>query len=90
MNMDLDPRDRADPEVKAEDESGDTRMADDKPTYRSWKKKYRKMRIVFDQKMHEGEELHKLEAKALATARRLAIQKEEVGPLSISISRGGL
>ena len=53
-------------------------MADDKHTYRSWKKKYRKMRLVFDQKMHEGEELHKLEQRALATARRLAIQKEQV------------
>jgi hypothetical protein len=74
--MDSDERHRPDRDVKAEDESGDTRMADDKPTYRSWKKKYRKMRIVFDQKMHEGEELHKLEQKALETARRLAISKE--------------
>ena len=67
---------KSDMRVKAEDDSTDTRMAEDKPTYRSWKKKYRKMRIVFDQKMHEGEELHKLEQKALATVRRLAIQKE--------------
>jgi len=67
---------KSDMRVKAEDDSADTRMAEDKPTYRSWKKKYRKMRIVFDQKMHEGEELHKLEQKALATVRRLAIQKE--------------
>jgi hypothetical protein len=28
--------------------------------------------------MHEGEELHRLEQKALATARRLAVQKEHV------------
>jgi IEC3 subunit of the Ino80 complex, chromatin re-modelling len=74
--MDLDARGRTDLEVKAEDDSSDTRMADDKPTYRSWKKKYRKMRITFDQKMHEGEDLHRLEQKALATARRLAVQKE--------------
>lgn len=74
--MDSDSRNRLDREVKAEDDSADVRMADDKHTYRSWKKKYRKMRIVFDQKMHEGEDLHKLEQKALATARRLAIQKE--------------
>jgi hypothetical protein len=76
--MEAAARSRLDMKVKAEDDSGDVRMADDKPTYRSWKKKYRKMRIVFDQKMHEGEELHKLEQKALATARRLAIQKESV------------
>ncbi|KAJ3463288.1 hypothetical protein MRS44_008074 [Fusarium solani] len=34
--------------------------------YKSYKKKYRKMRIVFDQKMHDGEELHKQEDKAAA------------------------
>ncbi|SPQ26633.1 ce857fc0-d9b0-448f-9380-82fa3adec309 [Thermothielavioides terrestris] len=72
--------------VKAEDDSGDVRMADDKPTYRSWKKKYRKMRIVFDQKMHEGEELHKLEQKALATARRLAIQKDRLLDLLLDVN----
>jgi len=74
--MDIDGRHRSDRDVKAEDDSGDTRMSDDKPTYRSWKKKYRKMRIVFDRKMRDGEELHNLEQKALETARRLAIQKE--------------
>jgi hypothetical protein len=74
--MEVASRSRLDMKVKAEDDSGDARMADDKPTYRSWKKKYRKMRIIFDQKMHEGEELHRLEQKALATARRLAVQKE--------------
>lgn len=44
--------------------------------YRSWKKKYRKMRITFDQKMHDGEELHKQEAKASATVKRLAVENE--------------
>lgn len=74
--MDPDSRARSERDFKTEDDPNDMRMADDKPTYRSWKKKYRKMRIKFDQKMHEGEELHKLEQKALATARRLAVQKE--------------
>lgn len=74
--MDIDARGRTDLDVKTEDDLGDARMAEDRPTYRSWKKKYRKMRIVFDQSMHEGEDLHRLEQKALATARRLAIQKE--------------
>lgn len=46
--------------------------------YKSWKKKYRKMRIVFDQKMHECEELHKQEAKAASTVKRLAIENEYV------------
>jgi hypothetical protein len=56
--------------------------ADDGPErkagYKSWKKKYRKMRILFDQKMHEGEELHKQEAKASATVKRLAVENEYV------------
>lgn len=74
--MEVAARSRLDMKVKAEEDSGDVKMGEDKPTYRSWKKKYRKMRIVFDQKMHEAEELYKLEQKALATAKRLAVQKE--------------
>lgn len=57
--------------VKAE-ESADHR----KSGYKSWKKKYRKMRIVFDQKMQEGEDLHKQEDKASATVKRLAVENE--------------
>ncbi|KAK4126672.1 hypothetical protein N657DRAFT_565261 [Parathielavia appendiculata] len=72
--------------VKAEDDSADVRMADDRPTYRSWKKKYRKMRINFDQKMHEGEELYKLEQKALATARRLAVQNDRLLDLLLDVN----
>ncbi|KAK4244116.1 IEC3 subunit of the Ino80 complex, chromatin re-modelling-domain-containing protein [Corynascus novoguineensis] len=75
--------------VKAEDDSGDVRMGDEKPTYRSWKKKYRKMRIVFDQKMHEGEELHKLEQKALATAKRLAVQKDRLLDILLDVNNSG-
>lgn len=48
--------------------------------YRSWKKKYRKMRIVFDQKMDDGEDLHKQEAKASALVKRLAVENEYVFP----------
>lgn len=44
--------------------------------YKSWKKKYRKMRIVFDQKMQTGEDLHKQEAKTAATVKRLAVENE--------------
>ena len=66
----------ADDDMKHEDGGPDVRMADSKPTYKSWKKKYRKMRITFDQKMHEGEELHQLEVKAHATSKRLAIEVE--------------
>lgn len=44
--------------------------------YKSWKKKYRKMRITFDQKMHQGEELHKQEEKASSKVKRLAVENE--------------
>ncbi len=57
--------------VKAED--GATRH---RAGYKSWKKKYRKMRIVFDHKMHDGEELHKQEDKAAALVKRLAVENE--------------
>jgi hypothetical protein len=74
--MDISVPTRVDGDQKDEEDWGDIGAASNKPTYRSWKKKYRKMRLVFDQKMLEGEELHRLEEKALATARRLAIAKE--------------
>ncbi|KAK1776122.1 IEC3 subunit of the Ino80 complex, chromatin re-modelling-domain-containing protein [Copromyces sp. CBS 386.78] len=85
--MEVDPRGRTELSHRgADDDSMGTRMADDKPTYRSWKKKYRKMRITFDQKMHEGEELYKAEQKALATARRLAIQKDRLLDLLLDVN----
>lgn len=52
--------------------------ADRKAGYKSWKKKYRKMRITFDHKMHDSEELHRQEEKASATIKRLAIENEYV------------
>ncbi|KAL7926068.1 hypothetical protein ACQKWADRAFT_281698 [Trichoderma austrokoningii] len=54
--------------------------------YKSWKKKYRKMRIVFDQKMHECEELHKQEAKAASTVKRLAIENDRLLDLLIEVN----
>lgn len=57
-------------------DSDDARTVDGKTTYKSWKKKYRKMRITFDQKMHDCEDLHRQESKALATAKRIAIENE--------------
>jgi len=63
--------------VKHEDGGDDFRMADAaKTTYKSWKKKYCKMRIVFDQKREELEKLHAQEVKARAAAKRIAIQNE--------------
>ncbi len=64
-------------DVKMEDgATNDIKTADGKPSYKSWKKKYRKMRITFDQKMHEGEQLYLQEQKAFETTNRLGVQIE--------------
>ncbi|KAK0387327.1 hypothetical protein NLU13_5640 [Sarocladium strictum] len=52
--------------------------AERKAGYKSWKKKYRKMRITFDRKMHDSEELHRQEEKASATIKRLAIENDRL------------
>ena len=44
--------------------------------YRSWKKKYQKMRIAFDDNMEANEVLHKQEVIALHTTKRLAVEIE--------------
>jgi hypothetical protein len=62
--------------VKTEAGNEDTKMADARPTYKSWKKKYIKMRIVFEQKREQLEQQHARELKARETAKRLAIENE--------------
>lgn len=69
-------------QVKHEDGGSDVRMADAKPTYKSWKKKYRKMRIKFDNLQAQNEELYQFEQKALARTKQLAIQNEYEPPFS--------
>lgn len=54
--------------------------------YKSYKKKYRKMRIVFDQKMHDGEELHKQEDKAAALVKRLAVENDRLLDILLEIN----
>ncbi|KAI1773533.1 IEC3 subunit of the Ino80 complex, chromatin re-modelling-domain-containing protein [Hypoxylon cercidicola] len=76
--------------VKAEfdkdNDHGDLQMADARPSYKSWKKKYRKMRIKFDQQMQEIESLHKLEQKAIRTANRLAIENDRILDMLLDIN----
>ncbi|KAI1816307.1 hypothetical protein GGS20DRAFT_249712 [Poronia punctata] len=64
----------------------DAHMPDARPSYKSWKKKYRKMRIVFDQRMRESEELHSLELKAIKTSKRLAIENDRLMDLLLDIN----
>ncbi|PKS05794.1 hypothetical protein jhhlp_007623 [Lomentospora prolificans] len=61
-------------EVKKEGDDEDA--AETRPKYRSWKKKWRKLRVTFDQKMHEAEVLWLREQKAKATIKRIAIENE--------------
>jgi hypothetical protein len=61
-------------ESPAKAEDGSRRKAG----YKSWKKKYRKMRIDFEQKMHVGEEIFKQEAQASELLKRLAQENEYV------------
>lgn len=68
-----------DDDVKNEDGGPDVRMGDAKPTYKSWKKKYRKMRIQFDMLQAQNEELYQLEQKALRKTKQLA-SYNEYGP----------
>lgn len=65
-----------DDDLKHEDGGPDVRMTDARPTYKSYKKKYRKMRIKFDQLQAQNEELYQLEQKALRKTKQLAIYNE--------------
>ncbi|KAI0012280.1 hypothetical protein F4779DRAFT_569073 [Xylariaceae sp. FL0662B] len=69
-----------------DNDRSDLRMADTRPSYKSWKKKYRKMRIKFDQQMHDIESLHKLEQKAMRTAKRLAIENDRLMDMLMDIN----
>lgn len=60
-----------------------------KAGYKSWKKKYRKMRIAFDQRMQEGEDIFKQEEKAKAMVKRIATENEYVSARALASSSGG-
>lgn len=76
-----------DSDLKHEEGGPDVTMADAKPTYKSWKKKYRKMRIKFDESMAHGEQLYQQEQKALKKIKQLAIYNEQVSlPPSSSVA----
>ncbi|KAI0015137.1 IEC3 subunit of the Ino80 complex, chromatin re-modelling-domain-containing protein [Xylariomycetidae sp. FL0641] len=74
-------RDRGYDEYDMEDTREEPR-----PSYKSWKKKYRKMRLKFDQRMQESEELHRLEQKAMRTAKRLAVENDRLMDLLMDIN----
>ncbi|KAF3006134.1 hypothetical protein E8E14_005093 [Neopestalotiopsis sp. 37M] len=57
-----------------------------KPSYRSYKKKYRKLRLKFDQNVQESEELHRKEQKAIRTMKRLAIENDRLMDVLLDIN----
>ncbi|KAH8592756.1 IEC3 subunit of the Ino80 complex, chromatin re-modelling-domain-containing protein [Bisporella sp. PMI_857] len=57
-----------------------------KPTYRSFKKKYRKMRIKFDEQMKLSNELFTMEHNAKETARRIALQNDQLMDLLLDVN----
>ncbi|KAI3390957.1 hypothetical protein diail_8308 [Diaporthe ilicicola] len=75
-----------DDDLKHEDGGPDVKMTDAKPTYKSWKKKYRKMRIKFDQKMSQGEDLYQQEVKAMRKIKQLAIYNDRLLDLLTDIN----
>ncbi|CAN9082452.1 unnamed protein product [Alternaria alternata] len=56
-------------------DAGDATM---KPVKRSWRRKYRKMRIKFDEAMTDSDNLIKQEWKAMGTARRLQENNDQI------------
>ncbi|KAI9673677.1 MAG: hypothetical protein M1817_002315 [Caeruleum heppii] len=57
-----------------------------KPTYRSWKKKFRKMKLKFEAKIRESDQLFRDEQKANDTARRLAEENDQLLDLLLDVN----
>ncbi|KAI9809135.1 MAG: hypothetical protein M1825_002425 [Sarcosagium campestre] len=66
--------------------TADISMTDAKTTYKSWKKKYRKMKVSFDQKMKDSEQLFRDEQKAQNTLRRLAEENHKLLDLLLDVN----
>ncbi|KAI9805658.1 MAG: hypothetical protein M1833_005150 [Piccolia ochrophora] len=64
----------------------DPQAADGKATYKSWKKKYRKMKLVFDQKMRESDQLFRDEQRAQDAVRRLAEENDRLLELLLDVN----
>ncbi|CAK7226051.1 hypothetical protein SEUCBS140593_006110 [Sporothrix eucalyptigena] len=54
--------------------------------YRSWKKKFQKLRVNFDVSMEANEKLHKEETNALQTTKRLAVEIDRILDLLLDIN----
>jgi len=59
-------------------ESVQQQQRGERPAYKSWRKKYRKMRAVFDATLEENKQLFRQEHKLEGTAKRLREELEYV------------
>ncbi|QBZ57394.1 hypothetical protein PoMZ_02318 [Pyricularia oryzae] len=82
-------------EPNEEDSDGEMEEAADAPeedgpapkqSYKSWKKKYRKMRDAFERKMREGEEIYRREMRAIETNKRIAIEIDRLLDLLLEVN----
>ena len=56
--------------------TADTSLHDPKPKYKSWRKKYRKMKVRFDDVMKDNTTMFREEQKLEALSKRLQEQNE--------------
>ncbi|RFU30971.1 hypothetical protein B7463_g5366, partial [Scytalidium lignicola] len=73
--------------AKVPDSAHHNKMDQDRPTYHSYKKKYRKMRIKFDEAMRQSNTLLQDEQRALDTARRLAQDNDRLLDMLLDLNR---
>ncbi|CAI4212227.1 unnamed protein product [Parascedosporium putredinis] len=79
--------DREEEEIANDEAAAGAADSDEsRPKYRSWKKKWRKLRVTFDHKMQEAEVLWLREQKAKATIKRIAIENDRLLDLLTDIN----
>ncbi|OCK74957.1 hypothetical protein K432DRAFT_437754 [Lepidopterella palustris CBS 459.81] len=78
---------RLEAQAAALPDSGDP--ASKAPVKRSWRRKYRKMRVVFEDKMNQSNNSYREEFKTAALARRLQEQNDQLLDLLVDINDAG-
>ncbi|PBP16459.1 hypothetical protein BUE80_DR012839 [Diplocarpon rosae] len=64
-------------------------LTDAKPVYKSFKKKYRKMKVKFDEVMRESNDLYVEEQRANSTVKRLAQENDQILDLLLEMNNSG-
>ncbi|KAK8244050.1 IEC3 subunit of the Ino80 complex, chromatin re-modelling-domain-containing protein [Phyllosticta capitalensis] len=77
---------REDPSLPRPPPVNETTDAAARPAFKSWRKKYRKMRMRFDERMRESNSLFREEQKATALVKRLQEQNDQLMDLLLDIN----